>query len=1076
MIDWEILYEKFKRNKAAEKFEDMALEYVSKYYSDYKWKPTARTRDGNRDFHTLENELLNIWGEAKYKKDKNTSLTRKDLDPTILSGLINGKVELIIFVTNGNIPEPLIERMYLGAKMKGIKLSFVLEAQLSNWLTLNAERYKHYFDEELNVSTISNEQILEIRKVSFFEPISLDFKPNYKKSNMIVDDTFILNCLIFATQTSEGQLCLEKDSPLSILENEYYDNPNKFEIKPGLNIVSFMVKAKREYRNTVNIELKTENNSYFYVTQKIIIKRNNQLDIVFYKQLNIMWKIKSLIDNFDYSIGNYFISIYGNSGMGKSYILNKISHNYCLDNDITLVTFEKNSNSNINYLLLCRIVIFIQYGNLFWNYSLANLKKFCLTYNVKNSFDTKILDDILNGCFDANLAKATIMELVKKRNSIFINSKKNKHFRILLLDDVQFLDGSQSKFLKILIKQQLHSENNNIFIFSSRKNEFKDTSLEKFISDNISNKFELDKLSSKDIKGTLSATFNLKDKDISETIVRELPSNLLILNEVLSNCKHLFETKSEISNTELLDYYIKLFDNELIFQEKFKDLKEQYYLLDIIYFFRKGINRRILYKYPFFNNNDLKNDLRKLKENNCIKVIGKNIIVPFHDYLIENYKKLRSGKEFNRKTGDFFKYLLESNTPDFDTNYLLSIICKCGKRFFNYYNKTIQELMLKYINSSQYGTAIVFAELFYNNISKKEKLTKKDKYYVYLYADCLVHCDNKYRVAEILQKIVKNESMGSFEKYEAQISLLNQKFWGMDLKGIIEDSKMYQFDLENMFMNNLTKDMLGRFRKAYEACFNRRMVTLLLQDEFKLAQKTYRDGLAGLKKFSDLYGLNYDAEIATIIMDYARGNMARNPKSSYRIFNIANKTFKKYKDIYVRRYLICQIDRIVNANIIGSTPDYTSFKTIVDKLKDNNYVAEYIKAIMKYCACKIIDYSRVNNSLDISKDKCILSQSFSQEIIEMIEECRMENYMVLQNREKFLYNNLIAYIYASQKEIELAKKCLSDNLEYVSAAGESYKKPLKHNLKNIETIQYIEWFQFGKKYSKNIYVLESRFW
>ena len=33
--------------------------------------------------------------------------------------------------------------------------------------------------------------------------------------------------------------------------------------------------------------------------------------------------------------------------------------------------------------------------------------------------------------------------------------------------------------------------------------------------------------------------------------------------------------------------------------------------------------------------------------------------------------------------------------------------------------------MLKYINSSQYGTAIVFAELFYNNISKKEKLTKK---------------------------------------------------------------------------------------------------------------------------------------------------------------------------------------------------------------------------------------------------------------------------------------------------------------------------------------------------------------
>lgn len=1076
MIDWEILYKKFGRNKSAEKFEDMALEYARKYYSEYTWKPTGRTRDGNRDFHNLENELLNIWGEAKYKK-KCTRLTKRDLDPTILSGLINGKVELIIFVTNGYIPDSLIDRMYLGAKMKGIKLSFVLEAQLSNWLTLNSERYYHYFDEKLDSSVISNEQLIEIRKVSFFEPISLDFHPNYRKINMNVGDTFILNCSIFATQASEGQLCLEIDSPFSIMRNEYYDNPNKFEIKPGLNIISFMIKAKSVYNNTVNIELKTENKSYFYVTEKILIKRNNHLNIVYYKQLDIMWKIKGLIDDFDYTIGNYFISIYGNSGMGKSYILNNISHNYCLDNDITLVTFEKNTDSNINYLLLCRIIIFIQYGNLFWDYSLSNLKKFCITYNAQNNFDTKILDDILNGCFDANVARTTITSLTNKRKPpIFINSKKHKHFRILLLDDIQFLAGSQSKFLKILIKQQLHSENNNIFIFSSRKNEFRDTSLEKLLSDNISNKFELNNLSDKDIKGTLIETFELKEKDISKTIIRELPTNLLILNEILSNCRRLFETKAEISSTELLDYYIKLFDNELIFQEKFKDLKEQYYLLDIIYFFRKGISSRILYQYAPFKHFDLNDDLRKLEENNCIKIIGKNIIFPFHDYLIENYKKLRGGKEFNKKTGDFFKYLLELNTQNFDTNFLLSIICKCGKKFFNYYNKRIQELMLKYINSSQYGTAIVFAELFYNNISQKSELTKKEKYYVYLYADCFVHCDNKYRATEFLQKITDNESMGSFEKYEAQVSLLNQKFWSMNLEGIIEDSKMYQWDLETMFMNNLTKDMLGRFRKAYEACFNRRMVTFLLQDEFKAAQRTYQDGLCGLKKFSDLYGLNYDAEIATIVMDYARGNMARKPKLSYNLFNTATKIFEKYKDTYVRRYLICQIDGLVNINIIGFIPDYTYFKTIIEQLKDNNFVAEHIKAVMKYGACKIIDYSRVNNSLDINKNKFILSSSFSQEIIEMIEACRMENYIVLQNREKFLYNNLMAYLYASQKEIELAKTCLLDNLKYVGDAGESYKKPLVHNLNNIETIQYVEWFQLGKKYSENVYVLESRFW
>ena len=142
MINWKLLYDKFGRLNAAKKFEDLALDYVCDVYNEYTWKPTQRTRDGNRDFHNLEEDLLKIWGEAKYKKDS-ISLTRKDLDPTILSGLIDGHVELIIFVTNGKIPEELISRMTLGANMKGIKLSFVTGKQLSDWLVLNPENIKY---------------------------------------------------------------------------------------------------------------------------------------------------------------------------------------------------------------------------------------------------------------------------------------------------------------------------------------------------------------------------------------------------------------------------------------------------------------------------------------------------------------------------------------------------------------------------------------------------------------------------------------------------------------------------------------------------------------------------------------------------------------------------------------------------------------------------------------------------------------------------------------------------------------------------------------------------------------------
>ena len=56
MINWKLLYDKFGRLNAAKKFEDLALDYVCDVYNEYTWKPTQRTRDGNRDFHNLEED------------------------------------------------------------------------------------------------------------------------------------------------------------------------------------------------------------------------------------------------------------------------------------------------------------------------------------------------------------------------------------------------------------------------------------------------------------------------------------------------------------------------------------------------------------------------------------------------------------------------------------------------------------------------------------------------------------------------------------------------------------------------------------------------------------------------------------------------------------------------------------------------------------------------------------------------------------------------------------------------------------------------------------------------------------
>lgn len=1075
MIDWAKLYNKFGQSASSKKFEDIALDYVQDVYSQYKWVPTKRTHDGNKDFHSLETELLNMWGEAKYKKDS-IKLTRKDLDPTILSGLMDGTVQLIIFVTNGQIPQPLIERMYLSAKIKNIKISFVLEKQLSDWLILNPQKYYLYFEEEIDIRELnySQEQSIEVKNISFYELTSMDMKPNIQKVKMNIGETFILNCTILATREGKGTFFVEDDFPFSFIEHPDYNIPVNCEIKAGINIYSFMILAKQEFCNILRVGFRTQEIDYYFLTKKIIIKGNKQLPIVFYNQLDIINTIENVLNNYNFSIGNYIFFIHGHSGMGKSYILNKITMDYAINNDITLLEFEKSEQSNYNFLLLCKIIIYLHFGNIFWDYSLANLKKVCFSSNINCYFDKKLLNNILEGCFDANIAKAIILDILSKHTQIpLISSIKSKHFRILVLDDVHFLSGKQSDFFQLIIQQQLLSQNNNVIILSGTKNKFYNLKLEKFLLSRISNYYPLDALSEKDIKATILKQFNSSNNiEISHTLIKLFPLNLLMLCELLHGYIKYKSVNEEVAEIELLEQYIALFDENLVFQNKFFDLKDIFYLLDILYLFPKGLQKKYLYK--FFPNNLLKKDLCVLEEKNCIRIKGNNIIVPYHDFMISNYKKLRKGKEYNSKTGAFIEYLIQINDSDFDMNNLLYIISKCGRNYYNLYKQKNQELMLKYIEETQYGAAKYFAELFYESISHKNKLSSKDKYFLYLYADCLVHCDNKYQATKLLKNITDISPAFSFEKYEANISLLNQRFWSIDIEGLIEDSKIYQIDLENMYMHDLPKALIGRFKKAYEACFNRRMVTFLLTDRFDMAQKTYQEGLFALKEMSDIFNLDYESEIATIIMDYARGNMAHNIKKSYSLLTIASNIFDKHREKYVRRGILSKIDKLIAESILGKRVNYREITCFSNDLKNNNFTLEYIKSIMKICACRLIDYC---NSAKAVYNQYTNDYSVEyEEIKNSLENCIIENQIVLHNRERFLFNNLIAFIYIKQKKIKFARRCIEENQHYIDNAGKSYHIPLEHNLMNLDNIKGIEWYQVDKVYPADVYLLETRFW
>ena len=124
-INWTKLYELSNENNkiSGSKFEKLVLDYLNQYYKEYDWKSTKSSWDNNRDFISLI--LENIWAEAKYKKDC-TALKKSDIDPTMMSGFLNGKIEIIFFLTNGYLPDTLLKRIKQAERMHFFRFSCLL--------------------------------------------------------------------------------------------------------------------------------------------------------------------------------------------------------------------------------------------------------------------------------------------------------------------------------------------------------------------------------------------------------------------------------------------------------------------------------------------------------------------------------------------------------------------------------------------------------------------------------------------------------------------------------------------------------------------------------------------------------------------------------------------------------------------------------------------------------------------------------------------------------------------------------------------------------------------------------------
>lgn len=133
------------------KFEELACAYAKDTYRDYKWIPTGKSWDGNADskfWGKIDgiNYFYKGWCEAKYTIKPNSSIPKSHMDSTLVSGILDGEVIFILFVTNGRITSSFIQRATAILKPHKIQIKFVDGTILTDWINANPSIRDRYFN------------------------------------------------------------------------------------------------------------------------------------------------------------------------------------------------------------------------------------------------------------------------------------------------------------------------------------------------------------------------------------------------------------------------------------------------------------------------------------------------------------------------------------------------------------------------------------------------------------------------------------------------------------------------------------------------------------------------------------------------------------------------------------------------------------------------------------------------------------------------------------------------------------------------------------------------------------------
>lgn len=1021
-------------------FEKLAVEFVKEKepQNGCEWIPTKKTRDKNHDailskeiteevkpefalFVGYANNADIWWMEAKYSDStkRNKIISRYRMDATIVSAILSRNISKIIFITNLEITSKTIadirEALLYSNSCREVK--FYTKSHLENWILDKPYTFfSSWFDCPFDIY-----QKIQRPLFNFIEELSFyTIGNNFFQESLTSIYTGVIYEIHFSISVQQDfAVVLDKAVNIELLT----DDAKNLYLKKGINNFIFTVRIPESLKYTTVSkkdslgEYKTlQPLSITYVMKNEKKSKNSQIQIIptttikIINSSNIFFDIPSqniLVQQLFNELSSYkrnpectvsLISIYGRSGIGKSYVLQlfkrKLTSQRC---PVLCNTYAFSGDKIADIKVLKKIVFqlffpYLSFEDLDSNYidelgsQFPKIKK---TFWDFVYYFTEIEDFIK---YSQNL------DLLKDifPNNLGINE------RIIILDDIHKVSTDLKPILKEIFRLLIKNDYPIFCIVTSHQK----ISLEAYRSGKrqFFKRIEL-KINNNDINSLL----NNRNININIINITTLFGSLI---EVIYFVKYLTLLDNSIKNINdfKLAYHsfmqCELLKNEIVakFNNVFAKNKDAEALCSCIYYTLSGIPQNLISNIP-----ESKEILNLLLDAELIKKDDNDAFVCWHDYYREIFTSHFSLKSYNG-----------IDIP-FEDVYHIKLQLELKDQENEYIENALTQIEYLFINQKYYSIYYILEGIFLTETLKIQfKNHVKTKSYFLLFA---------YFAYANANVGTKYSGYALFEKLYAETTSIADHTV-MIIRYII----LWEM-INSLYENDQCQDAL---KKIYY---------------FNKMPTTVQNGWESLFGWN-LHALKYAVNTIEMFIDSENGINCLNKVPKKEFLFCKDVTFSTYRlllcnltnDFHTSQEKLREYNFLVQNNMECDAKTkymYNFAVTFLDCIKDDVDIREVIAANNKLKENFINDYNRhifAISLLALSKGEALLCEQYRLEYI------KIQRPMKLRQRAFELAYSALFYFYKDQKEEAL--KGLQQE-EALFFKKKMYLPIIRHNIKYI---------------------------